>query len=201
MLLAVVAVVQARVARGVLPGHGHMPQQLLHECWSGHALGLQALVAVVLVGEADVAVVVEFERSAARQWAASGVACEVQHDALGVFVGWADLYVPVPAAPQPLEDGLPVSRVGSCGQLPAVAQAVADALEQRGLVAQPQRGQRREPVHAGVTPAALRVDAAGADQAVHVRVVRQVAAPGVQALDDAGQRAEDALVGKHFEQR
>ena len=58
---------------------------------------------------------------------------------------------------------------------------------------------QQEPALAGA-PLAGAVESAGGDQAVQVRVVAQVAAPGVQSHEQAGLGAEVAGVGTQLEQ-
>ena len=63
-----------------------------------------------------------------------------------------------------------------------------------------QRLEWQEEGAAGVTPLTSAVQAASRDQAVQVRMVAEVAAPGVQGHEQAGQGAEVARVGAQVEQ-
>ena len=198
MLPAIGAGVKAGVAHGVLRARRCVPEHTGDELVSTEAQGLAVVVAVVGVVEADRAEV-EIKRSIVRQRAALDVACQVQRDTTAMGVGLADLDVPV----QPV--------VACDGATPMKRVLLRRQAQQPGIEGAPQVGEELaaeqmlkrldgdEEVGARLVPLALWVDATGAGQAVHVRVVVERSAPGVQCHQQAWYGAEVARHGSQLE--
>ena len=142
----------------------------------------------------------EVKAAIAAEWAALGIASEVEGDAAAVWVWGVDLDVPV-CAPLVFDVGLPVGAVERGRQVQElVLEGVGDGAQElaakelaQGFEGQQEARSRRAPLTAGVK-------AAGGDEAVQVRVVAQVAAPGVQGHEQAWECAEVAWIGTQVEQ-
>ena len=198
MLPAIGTGVKAGVAQSVLSTRRRVPEHAGDELLGIEAQGFAAVVTVVDVAEADRAEV-EIERSIVRQRTARDVAGQVQRHAAAMGVGFTDLDVPV----QPV--------VACDGATPMKLILLGRQVQQPGIQSAPQVGEELaaeqvlerldgdEEVGARGAPLALAVDAAGAGQAVHVRVVVERSAPGVQRHQQARHGAEVARHGTQFE--
>jgi len=161
------------------------------------AIGL--LVAMVGVVEADGAVVEE-QGAVLGQRPALGVASQVKGDAAAAGVGGVDLDVPVLAIQGAQQRG-PV-RGGLAwwqAQLGAVEQGKQASQELAAEQALQRLEREQEAISSG-TPAQIRGQAAGGDQGVDVRVVTQVAAPGMQGHEQARGGTQMTRICQEFEQ-
>jgi len=175
-----------------------MPEHTGDELVSIEVQRLAVMITVVGVAEADRAAV-EIKRSIVRQRAALDVACQIQRDTTAMGIGLADLDVPV----QPV--------VTCDGAAPMELILLERQVQQPGIEGVPKLGEelaaeqllkrleRDEEVGARGAPLALAVDAAGAGQAMHVRVVVEGSAPGVQCHQQAWHGTEVTLHGTQFE--
>ena len=187
------------MANGVLTFGEGVPEDAGDELAGGQGEVLAFGVVVVEVGEGDCAGV-QVKAAIAAEGAALGVACEVQGDAAAVGVWGIDLEVPV-GAPLVSDVGLPVGAVVLGRQeQELVLQGMGDGAEEPAAKELAQGFEGQEEGAAGGTPLTAGVEPAGGDQAVQVRVMTEVAAPGVQGHEQAGQGAEVAGVGAQVEQ-
>ena len=198
MLPAIGAGVKAGMAHGVLRTRWRVPEHAGDELLSIEAQGLAVVITVVGVVEADRAAV-EIERSIMRQRPALDVASQVQRDTAAMGVGLADLDVPV----QPIVTGdgtapMELILLGRQAQQPGIEGAlqVGEELAAEQVL---KRLDRDEEVGARVGPLALRIDAAGAGQAVHVWMVVEGSAPGMQRHEQARHGAEVARHGRQLQ--
>jgi len=198
MLPAIGSGVKPGVAHGVLGMGRCVPEHAGDELVSIEAQRLALMITVVGVAEADRAMV-EIECSIMRQRAALDVACQVQRDTAAMDIGLADLDVPV----QPVvacDGAAPMKLILLERQ--AQQPGIEGALELGEELAAEQVLERLdgdEEVGARGAPLALAVDAAGAGQAVHVRVVVEGSAPGVQCHQQARHGAEVTRHGRQLE--
>ena len=111
-----------------------------------------------------------------------------------------DLQVPV-GAPLDIDEGLPVLLIalGGQGQM-VLTQGVLQGGQKPAPEGLAQRLDGQQEVGAGVVPGVGRVQAAGGDQAVQVRMLAEVAAPGVQGHEQAWHSAQMARIGTQREQ-
>jgi len=198
MLPSKSAGVKPGVAHGVLRTRRCVPEHARDELVSIEAQCLALVIAVVGVAEAN-GVVGEGERPIARQRAALDVAGQVQRDTVTMGVGLADLDVPV----QPV--------VACDGATPMELVLLRRQAQQPGIQGAPQLGEELaaeqelkrldgdEEVRTRGAPLTLGIDAAGAGQAVHVRVVVERSPPGVQCHQQAGYGAQVARHGTQLE--
>lgn len=177
----------------------HVPEHAGDELVHVQGQRLELPIAVVEVAHAH-GVAVQVEAMVGAQRAAASVACEVQHDATAVCVGRTDLDVPVLAV-QPPDVLEPGGEVGAGRQRPVAAtQFMQHVVQQLAAQQALQGGDGQQPAWTALTPKAVVIEAAGGDQAVHVRVVRQGAAPGVQRQQHARHHAEEARVAHDLQQ-
>lgn len=199
MLPAATGGVKAGVANGVLTFGEGMPEDAGDELAGGEGEVLAFGVVVVEVGEGDGGGV-QVKAAIAAEGAALGVAGEVEGDAAAVGVWGVDLEVPV-GAPLVSDVGEPVGAVVLGRQeQELMLEGVGDGAEEpaakelaQGFEGQEEGAARGAPLTAGIEPA-------GGDQAVQVGVVTEVAAPGVQGHEQAGQGAEVVGIGAQVEQ-
>ena len=199
MLPAVGGGVKAGAAHSAQTLGGRVPEQAGDEFVDGEVAGFELAVAVVAVVETD-DVVGEVEAVIVGQRAALDVAGEVEGHAVAVGIGLGDLDVPV-AAPLVGDDGQPVVGGQQVGQLQAsCAQRVLECAEKLAAKQCLQGFEGEEEILASGLPLVVRGKAPGGHQAVHVGVVAQGAAPGVQGHEQAGHGTEEFGVGAEFEQ-
>jgi len=175
-----------------------VPEHAGDELLSIEAQGLAVVITVVGVAEADRAAV-EIERTIMRQRAALDVACQVQRDTAAKGVGLADLDVPV----QPVmacDGAAPMELIllGRQAQQPGI-EGLPKLGEELAAEQELKRLERDEEVGARGAPLAVGIDAAGAGEAVHVRMVVEGSAPGVQCHQQAWHGTEVTRHGTQFE--
>ena len=208
MLPAIGCGVKPGVAHGVLGARRRVPENAGDELVGMQVNGLATLVAVIGVAEAD-GVVGEVERPIARQRTALDVASQVQRDTAAMGIGLADLDVPV----QPVvacDGATPMELIllGRQAQPPGI-EGVLEVGKELAAEQELKRLERDEEVGVRGAPLALAVEATGAGQAVHVRMVAERSAPGVKCHQQTrhgaqvarhGRQLEDALAGAVEEQ-
>ena len=175
-----------------------MPEHAGDELLGIQAQGLALVTTVIGVVEADRAAV-EIECSIVRQRATLDVACQVQRDTAAMGVGLADLDVPV----QPVVAGdgaapMEFILLGRQAQQPGI-EGVPEVGEELAAEQELKRLERDEEVGARGAPLALAVEATGAGQAVHVRMVAEGSAPGVQCHQQTRRGAEMTWHGRQLE--
>lgn len=199
MLLQECRGVQACAAHGVLTFGRCVPEHASDELVGVQPQGLALLVAVVQVGQRNLGLV-QPECAFGGQWAALHISREVDCDGTSVGIRRVDLDVEVLAVER-LQDGEPVLRLGRCGQLQAMlAQGQSQRGQQLAAKQMLEGAQRQQEAGPATAPLVVGVDATGGDQAVHVRVMAQGAAPGVQSHQQAWRGAEQAWVGTELKQ-
>ena len=197
----------ARIGCGVKPGVAHAALAF-RGCVPEHAgdefSGVQGEVlalaqAVVEIGEGD-AGVVEVQAAVRAERAALDVSRQVQGDAAAVGVWGFDLEVPV-GAPLDIDEGLPMRLIVRAWQGEAMlTQGVLQGGEKAAPEGLAQGLDRQQEFGSGVVPGVGGVEAAGGDQAVQVRVLAEVAAPGVQGHEQARHGAQMVLIRTQCQQ-
>lgn len=201
ILLAMSAGVKACVTHEVHVRWRSVPEQAGDEVHGVQAQRLGLLVVVIGVGHAHEVIAVDGQRAAQGHGPALDVARQVQGHAAGVTVGRLDLDVPVRAV-ELAQALVPVRRRLLGWQRQALLGQQRVQLSQQLAAKQVlQQLQRQQEAAAGGPPGAIRGYAAGAEQAVHVRVKRQIAAPGVQRHEQAWAYAGQPRRGHQLQQR
>jgi hypothetical protein len=168
MLLPMSRGVKPGVTGGVNAARGCMPQDAADEVWQWQTQGLWLVGAVVGVWHEHDAIA---QAKGPLVWDGPtlGITCQVQDDAPAMLVGGTDLDVEGLAV-ELLDLALPAAHVGAGWQMQA-GQCMPQGVEQLAAEELLQGLDRGKPVGPATAPMALRVDAAGTDQAVDVRVV------------------------------
>ena len=199
MVVLMGSAVKARIASQMLALRGSVPEDAVDELLNGQCHPLGAMVAVVGVLEADGGVVEE-QGPFLGQRPTLDVASQVQRHAVAVLVDVADLDIEVFAV-QRADDAAPVGGVHLRRQAQAVVrEQLAEQAEELAAKQPLQRHGRDRDVGAAGLPLPLCVQAAGRDEAVQVRVVGQIASPGVQRHQKARHHAQAAGVSQEFKQ-
>lgn len=193
-------VVKARMAHAVLTGGRGMPEDTGEEVVHVQTQSLGAVITVVGVGHAHEAGGVDGQRPVGGNGPALDVAREVLGDAVGAVVGWLDLDVPVLGVQALDERGASGLVHGRRQRKRAGAQQVRQGGEDLAAEQGLQRAQRKQEALTKRLPAAVGIHAAGADEGVHVRVIRKVASPGVQRQQQARDDAAVAGRAEHLQQ-
>lgn len=191
--------VKADVAHSVLAFRGCMPEHAGDELGGLEGEVLAFGVTVVEVGEGH-GVVGEVQAAVRAERAALDVAGQVQRDTAAVGVGFVDLDVPV-APPLLLDGRLPVSEVLAWRQMKSVVrQRQLQRCEQPAAKQLAQGFERQQEMGSASAPQSGAVEPAGADQAMHVRVVAEVAPPGVKRHEQPRHGTQVTGVGAQIEQ-
>lgn len=176
-----------------------MPEHAGDELGGGQGEVFTFALAVVEVGEGD-PVVGEVQAAVRAQGAALDVSGQVQGHTSAVVVRGFDLEVPV-GVPLRIDHGLPVDLIVLAGQAQVVcAQGVLQGGQQAPTEGLAQRFDRQQEFAPSVLPGIGGVQAAGGDQAMQVRMLAEVAAPGVQGHEQAGHGAQVACIGTQGQQ-
>jgi hypothetical protein len=105
------------------------------------------------------------------------------------------------ASPLLIDQGLPVAWACLVGQGQAMfAQGVLQRAEKPAPEGLAQRLDGQEEFGPAIAPAVAGVEAAGGDQTVQVRVLAEVAAPGMQGHEQAGHGTQVTLIGTQRQQ-
>ena len=160
---------------------------------------LALAVTVVEVGEGDAAVA-EVQAAVRAKGPALDVSGQVQGHAAAVGVWGLDLDVPV-RVPLRIDEGLPVLLIVRrwYGQV-MLTQCVLERTEKPTPESLAQRLDGQQEFGAGVVPGVGCVEATGGDQAVQMRMLAEVATPGVQGHEQAGHGAQVTLIAAQCEQ-
>lgn len=199
MLFAQRGGVEPGLAHGVLAAWRCVAEHARDELVNVQSEHLVLVIAVVDVGQVHGGAC-EIEGVARAQRAALDVAGEVQRDTAAVLIGLADLYVPV-AAPLGVQHTLPVRTIVPRRQLQLLRpQGLLQLREQLAAEQVLQCPHRHQEALAGGVPLLLGVEPAGADEAVHVWMAAQRAAPGVQRHEQAGRGTQVPGIGAQLQQ-
>lgn len=200
ILLAVGRAVKACVAHGAKACGRCVPQDAGDESVGVQTQRLAATVAMIGVVKAHQIVGVDGQGAVVGQRAALDVASQIQGQAASVVIGGLDLDIPVRTV-QLADAGVPVGGwllgwQAQVGGDESAAQPGQELAAEQKL----QRFEGEQELGVAALPKASRVDAAGGEQAVHMRMPRQSAAPGMQGHDQACTNAQALGVGHEFKQ-
>ena len=201
ILRCVGAAVKTAIAHGMQPFGWRVPQHACDELVGVHTQGLDATVPVVGVAHAHQALGVERQLTVVGHGTALDVPGQIQRDTARVLVGRLDLDIPVRAIEladrgQPVRQSL-LRRQSQVLQGEHGLQASQQLAPEQDL----QRFEREQEAGAAGLPLLVQINATGADQAVHMGVLRQIAAPGVQGHEKPWAHAQALGVAHQFEQR
>lgn len=199
MLPAIGGGVKARVAHRVLSLRRCVPKYPCDELAGLEPQGLASMIAMIGVAEAH-CVGGQVEPAVPRQRAALDIARQVQRDAPAMRIGLGDLDIPV--KPVVLsDDALPVGGVVHGWKMQALlVQRLAETRQELAAEEMLQWLDRNQEVRSARLPLSVIIDAPGADEAVHMRMLAERSSPGMQRHEDARQRTEVTFVGAQLEQ-
>ena len=158
------------------------------------------VAAMLAVAEAD-AGRRECHQPVVLDWPTAQVACQIDDEAAPVQVGRLDAHVPGGAGGRRQQGAHACLVLIWREDQVALVQQVRDCREQFGPHHSAQNRCPEQEVRAASQPAAVGGQATAGHQAVQMRVQGQCPAPGVQAHEDAGPRAEMTVLLQQLAQR
>lgn len=193
-----VAGVEAEVAHDVATGLGDVPGEALEEVLERERHRLGSPVAVIGVAEHDT-VGVESEQTAVRDRPASQIAAEVAQHAVRMWVALLDPDVPRAPAEHPQQALDADARERRREPQGILGEHLAQRREHLAAEERPHDADREEESVAH-RPPPLGRESAARHEAVYVGVKGQSAAPSVERCEDAGPRAEEAIVSEQCQE-